>query len=70
MTNPTDPRPGFPVSPCIDICSLDENDVCQGCLRSLQEVIDWSRLSAAEQWAVVNDLPARRRLRQGPGRVQ
>ena len=66
MKRPTVSRPGFPASPCIDICSLDENDHCLGCQRSVQEIVAWSRMSAEEQWAVVNDLPLRRRLGNGP----
>ena len=30
-----------PESPCISICSLDENDVCEGCFRSGNEIVDW-----------------------------
>lgn len=59
LRQPT-PRPGFPQSPCIDICTLDEANVCMGCLRTVQEIIDWSRMSAAQQWAVINTLPERR----------
>lgn len=54
------PRPGYPQSPCIDICTLDEANVCMGCMRTVQEIIDWSRMSAAQQWAVINALPERR----------
>jgi len=28
-------------SPCVKNCCLDENDVCLGCGRTVQEVIDW-----------------------------
>jgi predicted Fe-S protein YdhL (DUF1289 family) len=30
-----------PKSPCISICSLDENDICEGCFRSGNEIVDW-----------------------------
>lgn len=29
-------------SPCIRMCCLDNNDICLGCFRSLQEIISWS----------------------------
>jgi predicted Fe-S protein YdhL (DUF1289 family) len=54
------PRPGFPASPCVDICTLDDRDVCIGCRRTIREIIDWSRMSAVEQWQVVRALPARK----------
>jgi predicted Fe-S protein YdhL (DUF1289 family) len=34
MSNP-------PESPCISICSLDQNDVCEGCFRKGNEIVDW-----------------------------
>ena len=30
-----------PESPCISICSLDQNNVCEGCFRTGNEIIDW-----------------------------
>ena len=30
-----------PESPCISICSLDQNDVCEGCYRPGNEIVDW-----------------------------
>ena len=32
------------VSPCVNICYLDDNDICQGCYRSGDEIITWMRL--------------------------
>lgn len=34
MSNP-------PESPCISICYLDQNDVCEGCFRTGNEIVDW-----------------------------
>lgn len=31
-----------------------------GCMRTVQEIIDWSRMSAAQQWAVIHAIPGRR----------
>ncbi|MEX2497013.1 MAG: DUF1289 domain-containing protein [Woeseia sp.] len=44
---------GFPPSPCIDVCELDSRDVCRGCRRTLAEIAAWSRMTASEQWQVV-----------------
>ena len=30
-----------PQSPCISICSLDKDDVCEGCFRTGDEIMDW-----------------------------
>ena len=29
-------------SPCIRNCCLDKNDVCLGCYRSLDDILQWS----------------------------
>ena len=48
-----------PISPCINICALDEQGYCLGCYRSLEEIAGWSRLSAVQQWAIMDQLPGR-----------
>jgi hypothetical protein len=52
--------PAFPPSPCIDICKLNENDVCVGCKRTIAEIARWPAMTAEEQWSVVQALPQRR----------
>ena len=53
------PRPGYPASPCIRHCVLDDNRLCTGCKRHIDEIVAWARMSAAEQWSVINDLQNR-----------
>lgn len=52
-------RAGFPASPCVRLCALDDWKVCVGCKRTIQEIVAWSTMSAAEQWALVRELPNR-----------
>jgi predicted Fe-S protein YdhL (DUF1289 family) len=49
-----------PQSPCIQVCVLDAHGYCQGCYRTIEEIAGWSRMSAAEQRAVLDCLAARR----------
>ena len=42
-----------PISPCINVCVLDDHESCKGCRRSLHEIARWGRMSADEQWAVI-----------------
>jgi predicted Fe-S protein YdhL (DUF1289 family) len=42
-----------PASPCINVCVLDAERRCAGCRRTMDEIARWSRMSAAEQWAVI-----------------
>ena len=30
-------------SPCIRNCCLDENDICLGCFRSVEEITSWGK---------------------------
>jgi predicted Fe-S protein YdhL (DUF1289 family) len=39
-------------SPCIKVCVLDEQSICVGCGRTLEEIAVWSRASAEEQRAI------------------
>jgi hypothetical protein len=42
--------PPAPVaSPCVDRCCLDDDDVCLGCFRHVQEIIEWSSASTARR---------------------
>ncbi|MCQ4313166.1 DUF1289 domain-containing protein [Stutzerimonas sp. VN223-3] len=36
-------------SPCVSICALDEDDICTGCQRSVDEILRWSRMDNAER---------------------
>jgi predicted Fe-S protein YdhL (DUF1289 family) len=47
-------------SPCVDVCIMDpDSGLCQGCLRTLDEIARWSAMSEAEQEQVVACLPKR-----------
>lgn len=49
----------YPTSPCIQVCTLNDAGLCLGCHRRLQEIAGWGRMSAAEQRAIIRDLPQR-----------
>lgn len=47
-------------SPCVKLCVVHpEARLCVGCLRSIEEITAWSRMSPAERRAIVANLPAR-----------
>lgn len=47
-------------SPCIQICVIHpEERICTGCLRSIDEITSWSKMSPEARTAVIDDLPAR-----------
>ncbi len=47
-------------SPCVKICVVHrESRLCTGCLRSIDEIGAWSRLSPEARSAIMAELPAR-----------
>jgi hypothetical protein len=48
-------------SPCIDVCRMnDVTGLCEGCLRTLDEIAVWSLLDDGEKRAVWAELDRRR----------
>ena len=48
-----------PLSPCVLICTLDDDQQCLGCGRTLAQISAWAMLSIAEQWQIVDELATR-----------
>jgi hypothetical protein len=46
-------------SPCVRNCCLDDDDVCMGCGRSLEEIVAWSAASDADKRAILERSRAR-----------
>ncbi|UJF20630.1 DUF1289 domain-containing protein [Shewanella sp. OMA3-2] len=46
-------------SPCIRQCSLDEQDICLGCHRTLDEILEWHSMDNAQKLTLVNELSFR-----------
>ena len=56
-------------SPCINICVVHpEERICTGCLRSIDEITQWSKLTDNERADITAELPDRAgRLRKRRG---
>jgi len=56
-------------SPCIKVCVIHPAErLCTGCLRSIDEITNWSRMTPMARRAVMEDLPSRApRLKQRRG---
>ncbi len=47
-------------SPCVKLCVIHpEERLCVGCMRSIDEIASWSRLTPEARAAIMVDLPAR-----------
>jgi predicted Fe-S protein YdhL (DUF1289 family) len=52
-------------SPCISVCRIDPaTGWCEGCLRTIDEISQWSRYDDEEKRAVWNALDRRREVGQ------
>lgn len=50
---PASPASGTPPSPCLSQCQINPlSGLCQGCLRTLPEIIHWSEADDAFKWQV------------------
>ncbi len=50
-------------SPCIKVCVIHpESRLCTGCLRSIDEIGAWSRMTAEARSGVMAELPSRAAL--------
>jgi len=55
-------------SPCVRNCCLDDEDICLGCFRSLEEICLWGSLSANDKMTTM-ELAAKRREEFGLGKT-
>ena len=47
-------------SPCVKICVVHPAErLCTGCLRTIDEITRWSKMTAEDRAAVMADLPSR-----------
>ena len=60
------PSPIAIESPCVKICEIDEDGLCVGCSRTLDEIAGWGSWSAERRGAVMMSLPTRRAVKTLP----
>ena len=53
----------MPCSPCINICRLDERQVCAGCGRTIDEIVEWPTASDERKHEIVAAARQRRPVR-------
>ncbi|MEO9655007.1 DUF1289 domain-containing protein [Marinomonas sp.] len=51
-------------SPCVNLCSLNDEDICIGCFRTGREITRWGRLTQREKRDVL--IKVRKRESQSP----
>ncbi|MEM9253794.1 MAG: DUF1289 domain-containing protein [Pseudomonadota bacterium] len=49
-----------PQSPCVAICVLNDDDICEGCYRSADEITDWFMATPQEKRDIIRRAAERR----------
>jgi len=47
-------------SPCVRKCTLDQDDICVGCFRSIDEICAWAGASNAQRRDILQNTVRRR----------
>ena len=47
-------------SPCIDLCTLDDDDICVGCFRSIDEICAWTGAADEQRRSILQAATSRR----------
>lgn len=53
-----------PESPCIRNCCLDDNDICMGCLRTVEEIMLWGGSGIVQKKKILENIILRRKKRE------
>ena len=51
-------------SPCIRSCCLDGNDICLGCYRTLNEILNWVKSPEEDKQLIIAKCESRKRERE------
>lgn len=46
-------------SPCVNVCALDDNDICIGCQRSGDEILRWTSMTNEQRRDVLHNVVER-----------
>ena len=51
-------------SPCISNCCLDDDDICVGCFRHIDEITGWHSADDQRKQEIINNTQFRRQAKQ------
>lgn len=51
-------------APCVRNCCLDEKDICLGCGRSLEQILNWSEVDQTQRQRWLEEANERRQKRR------
>jgi predicted Fe-S protein YdhL (DUF1289 family) len=51
---------GHVTSPCNNICQLNDNKVCIGCFRTINEIANWTKYTDREKKNIIEQIEKRK----------
>jgi predicted Fe-S protein YdhL (DUF1289 family) len=57
------------MTPCIKKCKKDDNGICTGCHRTLDEITSWKKLSLEEKMVIMNRIENKISLKESKNKV-
>jgi predicted Fe-S protein YdhL (DUF1289 family) len=51
-------------SPCVRNCCLNKDDICTGCLRSLDEIKEWATVSEEARKEIIARVNSQKKLQK------
>lgn len=64
MANRDPNSPSIIKSPCVENCCLDQDDICVGCFRHLNEILGWHEYSDEKKQQVLVNCQERHKARK------
>lgn len=58
-------QPKVILTPCIGVCCVGMDDVCEGCFRTLDEIARWGSMDDAERARIMNFVLPEREAARG-----
>ncbi|MDC0423269.1 DUF1289 domain-containing protein [Methylophilaceae bacterium] len=46
-------------SPCVGVCQYNNEEICSGCFRTVEEISQWTKISDVEREKIMGELDAR-----------
>lgn len=55
------------LSPCVGICTMGDDGLCDGCLRTIDEIARWGTMGDGERLRLMDDVLPRREASRADG---
>jgi predicted Fe-S protein YdhL (DUF1289 family) len=47
------------ITPCVQVCTINKQNVCTGCKRTIKEITNWTKYSPSKRKQIMRELKHR-----------